>query len=484
MKFPITPIVFTLGGTANGSSITWATVAPTGISYDPDTRTISGTPTVAGTYGYTITTSGHSSPCSAATITGTIQVDDCPCPDPPSLILNKSTTSYCGLELITIEDNSFGGSATQVTVTVSANAGGTVSPSTTSTSPFAITYQPVLSDIGKTIKIKVTTDNPLEFPCEAAVDSIEFTVYAAITAGITNVTGTATLGRTVSVINLTATGGTNYVWKYDGATVGTTAGIAVDTGGRYIVTVTGAGGCSDQTYIDIKVTLIGTVFPFVHWEESGFDILFPVTVSLKEPPLILGTLDATLAALQAATPIVSTTALYHDGSIFIPRSPLSPGVIGSVLNPGIAIDWGTLLIENRINNVADLAPGEGPNIINGITSGIYTLGSDPGEFILEIKRIGYVTRWAHIFVTTQGVQYLGHREIIAGDINQNRIIETTDADELKARIGGYFGDGENYDPKYDLNSDGKIDLLDYSIIIKFLNFQITNYKDTRFWLEE
>jgi hypothetical protein len=128
-------------------------------------------------------------------------------------------------------------------------------------------------------------------------------------------------------------------------------------------------------------------------------------------------------------------------------------------------------------------PAESPDIYHGVTSGVYQLTSDVGEYILEIKRIGYVTRWAQIAVTPKRVQHLGHREIVAGAISENRTIETEDADELKEKMGAYFGDGSKYDPKYDLNSDGKIDQLDYNIIVKFLNFNYKNYKETRLWIE-
>ena len=75
-EFSIASIVYTLGGSATSTSISWLPSAPAGISYSTSgtTGTISGTPTAAGVYTYTITTSGHTSPCTAATATGTITV--------------------------------------------------------------------------------------------------------------------------------------------------------------------------------------------------------------------------------------------------------------------------------------------------------------------------------------------------------------------------------------------------------------------------
>jgi trimeric autotransporter adhesin len=68
----VTSIVYTLSGAATGTSISWSPSTPAGISYNSGTYTISGTPTIAGSYSYTITTSGSS--CTAATATGTITV--------------------------------------------------------------------------------------------------------------------------------------------------------------------------------------------------------------------------------------------------------------------------------------------------------------------------------------------------------------------------------------------------------------------------
>ncbi|MCC9063152.1 Ig-like domain-containing protein [Flavobacterium sp. F-30] len=67
--------VYTFGGSAINAT---ASNLPTGVTStvdsDAKTITISGTPTVSGTYKYTITTVGHTSPCIAITIDGTITV--------------------------------------------------------------------------------------------------------------------------------------------------------------------------------------------------------------------------------------------------------------------------------------------------------------------------------------------------------------------------------------------------------------------------
>jgi hypothetical protein len=125
--------------------------------------------------------------------------------------------------------------------------------------------------------------------------------------------------------------------------------------------------------------------------------------------------------------------------------------------------------------------------VNGQTLGLFRLENVlEGDYILEIKREGYVTRWAKITVEANNpVQYLGHREIVPGDINDDRLINFTDAAEEKLKIGGHFSfPGTTYLPKYDLNADGKIDQLDLNIILKFSGFKFYHYEETLLWWEE
>jgi hypothetical protein len=69
----ITPVTFSVGGTGIGASVTAGSL-PSGVSgtYNSGVFIISGTPTVAGTFSYTITTSGGS--CSQTSVSGTLIV--------------------------------------------------------------------------------------------------------------------------------------------------------------------------------------------------------------------------------------------------------------------------------------------------------------------------------------------------------------------------------------------------------------------------
>jgi hypothetical protein len=427
------------------------------------------------------------------TATGASFTINCTCPNPPSVNLTTTSTSICGVDnKVTITNNTFGGTATAIaSITQSANASGSLTYASASSSPFIIEYVPVAADIGKTITITVTTNNPSGAPCVPATATVDIRVNDVPATQIqTTPPNTYTLGPTVSWINLSTTGdlGT-HAWTYIDVTKGnyipggTSPVLAIDSGGRYIVTLTDINGCQAKDSVNIKVTLMGTIFPYVNWGDITFKDYFKVTVTLRALPAPQPTLAATLTAAELATVMSTDYAKYHNGSIFIARSPLAPGVIGGVFNPGEEIEWGAIPIEPRTVIERFLDPSEPPDIINGITSGYYQLTSELGHYTLEIKRAGYVTRWAKITVTPKCINDMGHREIIAGDVNQSRIIDAVDADALKNKIGGHYGVNAQYDYQYDLNSDGKVDDLDYNIIVKFLTFQLRNYKETRLWIE-
>ncbi|MCP4089630.1 MAG: hypothetical protein GY746_07535, partial [Gammaproteobacteria bacterium] len=94
--------------------------------------------------------------------------------DSPTLSLSSNSGSTCVDEAITISSNTFGGSATQVTITE--NGAGIINPSSTSTGPFSFTYTPAAGDAGNTVTITVTTDNPNGAPCVAAQEIYILTV--------------------------------------------------------------------------------------------------------------------------------------------------------------------------------------------------------------------------------------------------------------------------------------------------------------------
>ncbi|MFM9988112.1 MAG: beta strand repeat-containing protein, partial [Flavobacterium sp.] len=114
----LTNIVYTIGGTATGASIT-AGALPAGVtgSFAAGVFTISGTPTVAGTFNYTVTTSGGCAP--NASLSGTITVNPL---STMTLTSAPSTTSQtlCANTLLTSITYSVGTGVTGASITAGA----------------------------------------------------------------------------------------------------------------------------------------------------------------------------------------------------------------------------------------------------------------------------------------------------------------------------------------------------------------------------
>lgn len=182
----------------------------------------------------------------------------CGCVNGPTVTLSSLTGNTCGTTPVTISGNTFGGSATNVTLTH--NGAGTLVPSSSATSPFSFEYTPALSDGGKTITITATTNNPLGAPCAAGVANFSLMVHAIPSAPVIGsitqptcatgsgsvplsglpATGTWTLTRNPGSINTTGSGITTNV-----------AGLAP---GTYSFIVTTAEGCVSSASTDAVIT--------------------------------------------------------------------------------------------------------------------------------------------------------------------------------------------------------------------------------------
>jgi uncharacterized repeat protein (TIGR01451 family) len=162
---------------------------------------------------------------------------NCGCVNGPTLTLTSTSGSTNGTIPITVSGNTFGGSATSVTITE--NGAGAISPTSSNTSPFSFTYTPVAADRGNTITITVTTNNPAGAPCVAATEIYTLIVNRTIDAVDDNFLSTTipTTGGT------TATVFTNDV--ADGVSPATDALLTtptiVNNGGMTGVTINSAG---------------------------------------------------------------------------------------------------------------------------------------------------------------------------------------------------------------------------------------------------
>jgi gliding motility-associated-like protein len=194
---------------------------------------------------------------SGCTSTGLSFSVTCGCTNPTTVTLGSNSGVACGTTSITVDNNTFGGSATSVTITE--NGAGSVTPTTANKSPFSFTYTPAAGDAGKTVIITVTTNNPAGSPCIAAVATYTLTVDVFPTAPVVGtITQPTCASPTGSVIlsGLPATGTWRLI-RMPGVVVTTGSGTStVCTGilpGSYTYTVTNASGCGSGSSANVVI---------------------------------------------------------------------------------------------------------------------------------------------------------------------------------------------------------------------------------------
>ncbi len=229
----MTAISMTLGGGATGATVTGL---PTGVNFNVSgtTLTISGIPTVSGSFTYTVTTTGNA--CAVATTGGTITVD------PPHTITAGSSQTVCQNAPIADIILTLGNGATGATVTgLPAGVSASVSGTTLTISGFP-------TATGSFTYSVTTTGNSCTVATTGGI--ITVTPNHAITAGSNR---TVCQNTSMSAITMTLAGGatgatvsglpTGVTSNVSGTTL-TISGIPTDSGTfPYTVTTTG-NSCS------------------------------------------------------------------------------------------------------------------------------------------------------------------------------------------------------------------------------------------------
>jgi len=228
---------------------------------------------------------------------------------------------------------------------------------------------------------------------------------------------------------------------------------------------------SKQTY-----NVHGTVFPFVHTANEAFDTLFTVTAELYFIPQGI---DNAVLALLKATPVQKKKAVFYDGTIFVETTPLHPGEIGATNNPGLPIDWEPM---GYVQDIVDRTPVTIQNNHPDKPVGLYSFNNVvEGDYILILSAPGFVTRYAKIHIGSNDP--LGHRELIAGDFNDDGFVDQRDATQINEMQANY--PSTQYKPKYDLNGDKHVDAVDINIVTTLnFGFSYRYYKETKSWLFE
>jgi len=278
----------------------------------------------------------------------------------------------------------------------------------------------------------------------------------------------------------TATGGTPFhlTASY------TTGSLTADA--TFYVSVSGDNYCEGNVRDTVKVTIgcntvRGTVFPLVFIGDKNIDTLFTITAKLYELPPA-GTADP-IAHLRRVLPVDETTAVYYNGSVHVPGTPKNPGYSGSLINPGDSINWGIInkpIDPGMTKDTITVRPNEEPT--NPI--GLYSFSEVAlGEYVLVLSRPGFIPRYTKIAVGSNGIQFIKHRELIGGDVNNDMKIDVLDINAINYRLGYDYGDS-NYDARYDINGNAAIEIGDISLVKSFQGFHIEGYHDTSEWIKE
>ncbi len=184
---------------------------------------------------------------SGCSSTGNYFTVSCGCPNGPTLLLSSTSGFTCGVVPFTVGGNTFT-NAGKVTLTTS--GAGTFSQNEVNSSPFSFTYTPAAADIGTTVIIYFTTDNPLGAPCAEATAIYALTVNDIPAKPVVSTSDPVSFCEGGSAI-LTSSPGTSFLWSTGAAT----SSINVTTSGDYSVQIINEAGCLSLPSDPVKVTV-------------------------------------------------------------------------------------------------------------------------------------------------------------------------------------------------------------------------------------
>ncbi|MDA3912411.1 MAG: gliding motility-associated C-terminal domain-containing protein [Bacteroidales bacterium] len=202
---------------------------------------------------YTITVEDITSGCT--TTGGNINLD-CGCATPTDLVLTALSGNTCVETAFSQSGNTFGGSATEVNL--AHDGDGSLNALNFTSSPFEFIYTPAVTDVGNTISITVTTDNPFGAPCSVAQETFTLTVR---NIPLVNANSNSPVCDGTD-IELSETGGAANTWTWTGPgtfspdanaqnpdIINATAADA----GVYTVVITDAFGCTATDDVTVAI---------------------------------------------------------------------------------------------------------------------------------------------------------------------------------------------------------------------------------------
>jgi gliding motility-associated-like protein len=335
------------------------------------------------------------------------------CTNPPTVNLSSASGTTCGLAPVTVTNNVFGGSATQVTITTDGN--GSVSPSSANASPFSFTYVPVAGDAGNTVTITVTTNNPLRSPCKADKATYSLTVLSNLPAPV--IDGIIQPGCTLSTgsVHLSSLPSSN--WTVTalpiGITIegsGSTATFDILPPGTYTFTAAVSTGCSSAESAPAVINdqpalppppLPGTITAPTCTTSTGSVTMTNLPSSgswtlTRYPGTIEYTGTGTSAVISGLPPGIFNFAVTNEAgciselsaNVIIPDLPPVPNapVIGNIVQPTSILPTGSVTLTGLPSSGAWTIIRSPGNILktgSGTSVTISELG--PGSYTFAVK---------------------------------------------------------------------------------------------------
>ena len=188
-----------------------------------------------------------------------------------------------------------------------------------------------------------------------------------------------------------------------------------------------------------------------------------------------------LAHIRKQTPLYEVDVSYYDCNVDDPiiGAPKNPGVMGNTNNPGLPIRWESKGVSNpEIPNATLLT--ETDKCPQGIIGKYIFEDVVPNDYVLEIARKGFLPRYGVISI--KGGGYLGHRELLGGDVNGDLVINEKDLSAIQAKMSTYGSSVYNW--IYDLDGNQSINSMDADIIRMNLGVNISIYQETEEWLNQ
>jgi len=159
-------------------------------------------------------------------------------------------------------------------------------------------------------------------------------------------------------------------------------------------------------------------------------------------------------------------------------APKHPGTVGRTDNPGLPIRWNDIGITNPgTPNTDKLTLTD--NCPTSVIGKYIFKDVAPGDYVIAIARLGFLTRYGLITVTDD--DYLEHREILGGDVNGDRIIDEKDLSIIRSKTAAYGT--RTYNAIYDMSGTKSVNSADMNVIRIDLEAPSAIYQETKDFVE-